>query len=134
MFRRRKSQTLAVGQAYLLAVWREVGSSTQAYYCANAQVKLYCSHRQITALKSQLITQRRQIMNKRIKQLAEQAQQYAEFVTPQGLECFDTFREKFAELIVLECARLVKSAQLTEDGHTWRSADYVVLEHFGVKQ
>ncbi len=71
-------------------------------------------------------------MNTRIRQLAEQAQQYAEFVTPQGLECFDTFREKFAELLVRECAKLVKSAQLTEDGHTWRSADYVVLEHFGV--
>ena len=40
--------------------------------------------------------------------------------------------EKFAELLVKECAELVKSAQLTEDGHTWRSADYVVLEHFGV--
>jgi hypothetical protein len=43
----------------------------------------------------------------------------------------DTMKE-FAELIVRECAELVKSAQLTEDGHTWRSADYVVLEHFGV--
>ena len=41
--------------------------------------------------------------------------------------------EKFAKLIVRECAKLVKSASLTEDGHTWRSADVVVLEHFGVK-
>ena len=44
-------------------------------------------------------------MNDRIKQLAEQAQQYAEYVTPQGLEWFDTFKEKFAELIVRECAQ-----------------------------
>jgi len=42
-------------------------------------------------------------MNDRIKQLAIQAQQYAEYVTPQGLEWFDTFKEKFAELIVREC-------------------------------
>lgn len=39
--------------------------------------------------------------------------------------------KKFAELIVREAARLVASTQITEDGHTWRSADYAVLEHFG---
>lgn len=43
-------------------------------------------------------------------------------------------QKRFAELIVREAASLVASAQLTEDGHTWRSADYVVLEHFGVKR
>jgi hypothetical protein len=41
--------------------------------------------------------------------------------------------EKFAELLVRECAKLVKSADLSHDGHTWRAADVVVLEHFGVK-
>jgi hypothetical protein len=41
-------------------------------------------------------------------------------------------QKKFAELIVREAASLVASAQITKDGHTWRSADYVVLEHFGV--
>ena len=40
--------------------------------------------------------------------------------------------EKFAELLVRECAELVKSTQITKDGHTWRSANYVVLEYFGV--
>lgn len=40
-------------------------------------------------------------------------------------------QKKFAELIVREAARLVTSTQVTKDGHTWRSADYVVLEHFG---
>jgi hypothetical protein len=39
-------------------------------------------------------------MNERIKELSKQAQQYAEYVTPQGCECLDTFKEKFAELIV----------------------------------
>jgi hypothetical protein len=47
------------------------------------------------------------MMNERIKELAEQAQQYAEHVTPQGLEWFDTFKEKFAELIVKECGNVV---------------------------
>jgi len=42
--------------------------------------------------------------------------------------------EKFAELLVKECAELVKSASLTKDGHTWRTADSVVLEHFGVEK
>ena len=46
-------------------------------------------------------------MNERILKLAEQAQQYAEYVTPQGLEWFDTFKEKFAELIVSECTSLL---------------------------
>lgn len=40
-------------------------------------------------------------------------------------------QKRFAELIVREAASLVASTQVTEDGHTWRSADYVVLEHFG---
>jgi hypothetical protein len=42
-------------------------------------------------------------MNERIKQLAEQAREYAEWSTPQGLEWFDNFKEQFAELIVREC-------------------------------
>lgn len=44
----------------------------------------------------------------------------------------DDVMKEFAELIVREAAELVKSASITKDGHTWRSADYVVLEHFGV--
>jgi hypothetical protein len=44
----------------------------------------------------------------------------------------DTMKE-LAELIVRECAELVKSTAISKDGHTWRTADVVVLEHFGVK-
>lgn len=40
--------------------------------------------------------------------------------------------EKFAELIVREASRLVASTFVTKDGHSWRSAENVVLEHFGV--
>lgn len=63
-------------------------------------------------------------MNTRIKQLIEQSMVEYQFdlrFSP----------EKLAELIVREAARLVASTQVTADGHTWRSADYVVLEHFG---
>lgn len=42
-------------------------------------------------------------MNKTILELAEQAQQYAEYTTPQGVEWLPVFKEKFAELIALEC-------------------------------
>ena len=45
-------------------------------------------------------------MNERIKQLAEQAQQYAEYTTPQGLEWLPAFKEKFAELIGLDMLKL----------------------------
>lgn len=43
----------------------------------------------------------------------------------------DDIMKEFAELIVRECAELVKSTSITKDGHTWRSTDSVVLEHFG---
>jgi hypothetical protein len=51
------------------------------------------------------------MMNERIQELIEQAQQYAEYVTPQGCEWFDTFKEKFTELIVRECAAISKDHQ-----------------------
>ena len=72
-------------------------------------------------------------MNPRIRELAEQAGSTHKLNL--GVYQFYTDElERFAELIVRECAQLVKSTQLTEDGHTWRSADYVVLEHFGVEE
>ena len=60
-------------------------------------------------------------MNERIKTFAKQAQLYAEWTTPQGLEWFDAFKEKFAELIVRECA------ELAYDGPNG------ILEHFGLR-
>ena len=77
-------------------------------------------------------------MNERIKQLAEQAQQCAEYVTPQGLECFDMFKEKFAELIVRECILTIQMG-ITRDGPDTekylRSMKHIrqIEEHFGVK-
>lgn len=69
-------------------------------------------------------------MNERIKELAEQAQQYAEYVTPQGCEWFDTFKEKFAELIVQECAE-VAHCNFHVDGLTLGN---IMKEHFGVEE
>jgi hypothetical protein len=68
-------------------------------------------------------------MNERIKQLAEQAQQYAEYITPQGCEWFDTFKEKFAELIVRECADVA-----TVNQYQAFSAGHYVKKHFGVEE
>ena len=65
-------------------------------------------------------------MNERIQELAEQATSIVEMVGPQGYTSsyakFD--REKFAELIVRECAELCL-------------ADYdadIILAHFGVEE
>jgi hypothetical protein len=71
-------------------------------------------------------------MNERIKLLAEQAQYYAEYTTPQGLEWFDKFKEKFAELIVAECAEACeKNSYLALNG--WQRAKQI-REHFGVEE
>ena len=42
-------------------------------------------------------------MNPKIKELADKAQEYAEWMTPQGLEWLDNFKEQFATLIIEEC-------------------------------
>ena len=69
-------------------------------------------------------------MNERIKELAKQAQQYAEWTTPQGLEWFDAFKEKFAELIVAEML------QTCEDHPAWtgRMISEQIKQHFGVEE
>ncbi len=68
-------------------------------------------------------------MNERIRELINQAQQYAEYVTPQGLEWLPVFKEKFAELIVRECAELVDRA-ISDGGVDGR----VLKQHFGVEE
>jgi hypothetical protein len=70
-------------------------------------------------------------MNERIKELAEQCWSKR----PEGQLHFDN--EKFAELIVQECAEI---ARLTEDddgddyksGRSWAGID--ILKHFGVAE
>lgn len=48
-------------------------------------------------------------MNQLIEELADKAQQYAEYMTPQGLNCWDNFKEQFAWLILKECYQVVTS-------------------------
>jgi len=67
-------------------------------------------------------------MNERIKELAEQAQQYAEYTTPQGLEWLPAFQEKFAELIVRECIDVVGKATASPNGYQ------ALMKHFGVEE
>ena len=73
-------------------------------------------------------------MNERITEFAEQAQQYAEYVTPQGLEWFDNFKEKFAQLIVKDCADFVKK-ELTREMQSEVLAQYVaqrIKRYYGI--
>jgi hypothetical protein len=63
-------------------------------------------------------------MNPKIKELADKAQEYAEWMTPQGLEWLDNFKEQFAKLIIEECANIA----LREDHDPYEC----ILKHFGV--
>jgi len=73
-------------------------------------------------------------MNEKIKQLALQAKQYAEDEQNNPLKIYtlDCFNEKFAQLIVRECAEWVKN---TESNLIFGEEDAkALLEHFGVKE
>jgi hypothetical protein len=75
-------------------------------------------------------------MNERIRQLADQAHEYASGVYnqriategPENVFFYQISNDKFAELIVRECADIA-----TMNQHKWASAGSYVLEHFGVK-
>jgi hypothetical protein len=67
-------------------------------------------------------------MNKRIKELAEQAgysKDYLEIGLPSNME-------KFAELIVLECANWIKNTD--SDPDIGEEDAKALLEHFGVEE
>jgi hypothetical protein len=65
-------------------------------------------------------------MNKRIKELALQATTYIDPTANDGV-CWDFDKEKFAELIIRECADIATMKQ-----HEWHSAGSYILEHFEV--
>jgi len=79
-------------------------------------------------------------MNERIRELAEQATDTVENVNPDtGIthhrEFFD--KEKFAELIVRECAGLFPNVYVeieNEYGHTPVVAADYIKKHFGVEE
>ena len=72
-------------------------------------------------------------MNKRIKELAEQAQDWADAHAPYASEEHEYFSEKFAQLIIQECA---KSANYWYQNHDKIHSDPMsyVLAHFGVEE
>lgn len=71
-------------------------------------------------------------MNKRIQELAEQAQEYAENITPQGLEWFDAFKEKFAELLLQECVTEIHRWKNVPFPLDAKSAALIIILHFGL--
>ena len=74
-------------------------------------------------------------MNERIKELAEQAMQYAKERLEQthqaGPDFVNDFREKFAELIVRECARVYWNI---DNGETHTEYVEALKQHFGVEE
>lgn len=74
-------------------------------------------------------------MNERIKLLAQQAK-LPEYVLEYGTElCLAPHLEKFAELIVRECADIAKQTE-PDDGNDYKSgrswAGIEILKHFNV--
>jgi len=75
-------------------------------------------------------------MNKRIKQLSEQAEKYADENFRGEPTWSEAFESKFAELIILECATLIDAA-FDIDEHSGEVVSYAdggqLKEHFGIE-
>ena len=72
-------------------------------------------------------------MNKRIKELAEQAG--FQYIKDEGIGWAGNYNDslpKFAELIVKECAEVADNADATRE--KWQSIGKFVKEHFGVEE
>ena len=66
-------------------------------------------------------------MNKRIQELAEQADKLSvQYANKHNANCIDAFNIVFAELIVKECAELVE--------YNSKGAGRDIREHFGVEE
>jgi hypothetical protein len=70
-------------------------------------------------------------MNSRIKQLAEQATTYIDPTANDGV-CWDFDKEKFAQLIVRECAGIFEGVYT--DQQRPERIDTRIKEHFGVEE
>ena len=75
-------------------------------------------------------------MNERIKELADQATDYADEQTKlHGVGYVITFKEKFAELIVRECAKVAwYHTPDTEELEYSHLIEDKILKHFGVEE
>lgn len=88
---------------------------------------------------------KRTVMNERIKELAEQATTIIEATEYSG-EGWIFNKEKFAELIIKECARVARATPAPnfhehlkqQLGHTWdmaaSEAGREIVKHFGVEE
>ena len=74
-------------------------------------------------------------MNEKIKELATQAHIFANQQTDTDQFVLDVFKEKFAELIIKECAKVCKTGAVSNiDYNTGRLHCYSdIINHFGVK-
>ncbi len=71
-------------------------------------------------------------MNERIKELAEQAEDYADGIVDQGGEFHESYTQKLAELIVKECGQYLNSPEFI--GRSDLDWAMVLNEHFGVEE
>ena len=69
-------------------------------------------------------------MNERIQKLAVEAEDYADGIVDQGGEFHETYTQKFAELIVRECANIAFDEYAATNGTD--SGESAILKHFGV--
>ena len=77
-------------------------------------------------------------MNEKIRELAEQAEKYANEQAHRAWHHssgFNPFKEKFAELIVKECAKFLDENSGYDDANNaWHPEPEELLEHFGVSE
>jgi hypothetical protein len=73
-------------------------------------------------------------MNERIKELAEQASHQSPDGYPVTIPYSKDFAEKFAELIVRECAGVCEDYRGTNWGKAAECIGYSIKEHFGVEE
>ena len=72
-------------------------------------------------------------MNELIRKLSEQAQDWADAHAPYASEEHEYFVEKFAQLIIQECADLFE-VEWGDEKLTGNDVGYVVKKHFGVEE
>ena len=75
-------------------------------------------------------------MNKRIRELAEQAVEETQLMMIMEYKNFESkLYEKFAELIVRECAKfLEENSGYDESNNAWHPEPEDLLKHFGVEE
>ena len=75
------------------------------------------------------------VMNERIQELADQAEDYADSIVDQGGEFHPAYTEKLAESIVRECASIVEGSPWNlPRGYKAVDQAELVKKHFGVKE